>query len=1150
MATLSSNGEIFKHILEKWRDEYGVNHHHIQSFNNFIAFGIRQIINSTPIHFTTSKGVEVELRIDNIYVSNPYIYDESRKKIPITPQDARQKNLTYSSPVYVSLIEIKNGVRNYYDRIVLANIPIMTRSNYCILSKYTRAYNECLSDPGGYFIINGIDRVLVTQQRNNYNMVYVFEDKTHYRAEIRSMSEDTNHSVLVQANIHINGNIMNFSIPHVKSNISLSVLMLAMDISKQQLMTHLELLFPKDMSTEIWNNIQYSIHYMYRELDSLNITNQQQALEYIGSHGTKITSQTNVEEYAKQVIDIELFPHLGVFAEASKKIELLIYMAYRLYMVQYKQFTVHDRDNLSQKRFENSGILIAELFKSLYRSGVSELENDYEKNTSVIDIFNKMDSTITKNIKYCFSTGKWGVQRNTYIRQGVSQVLNRLSFIAMISHLQRIVIPVGKEGKNFKIRQIHPSSFGYTCMYETPEGQSCGIVLNMTLTTRTSEGHSHTFIHQILQHRLGYLIQNHIQKNWTIIFLNGTIIGYTEYPEQFAKEAKQLRFRKIFPEDISIGWDWIENEIRIYSDKGRLIRPFLTPKGVEEYTQMSTLHSFSEAVEKGWVEWLDSNEVQTLVIAMYPHEKGDYCEIHPSLLLGACAGAIPFLDHNQSPRNVYESSMMKQAIGMFATNYQYRYDAAFHTLDYPQRSLVSTQTARMVGMHEMPAGVNCIVAITTHGGWNAEDSIIINRSAIERGLFCSNTYHTYTFEDKTYKGESCKRICVPPPNIQKPEWNYYHLESNGIVRKGALVFRNDVIIGQVFQTVEYVDGERVERVSDCSELSEEEGIVDRVESIDTPNGNRLIKVIIRQVRIPQVGDKFANMAAQKGTCALIIPQEDLPFTGEGIVPDIMMNSHALPSRMTISMLLEMIVGKNCLMKGELGDATPFSESSINIAQKLEDALVQNGFDRHGWETMYNGQTGKPLRSKIFIGTSYYQKLKHMVTDKIHARSYGQVQSLTRQPLAGRSKDGGLRLGEIKCSVSVARKSCSKSFHKGNTLKFRGRLGVYAIIQIQYQTCVERHRWPVGNYLGKVISWVLEFILSQAPNLFLNSMEKVQRLDGSGGIYKNALKIKSKPTCERLKGKCVVFANPTDKVGGRPLDATGKSIRVPFTTMTL
>jgi len=347
------------------------------------------------------------------------------------------------------------------------------------------------------------------------------------------------------------------------------------------------------------------------------------------------------------------------------------------------------------------------------------------------------------------------------------------------------------------------------------------------------------------------------------------------------------------------------------------------------------------------------------------------------------------------------------------SNVDKRYDAVFHTLNYPQKCLVSTNTGRTIGMHEMPAGINCIVAVTTYGGWNAEDSIIINQSAIQRGLFVSDTYHTYCFEDKTYKSENHKKICVPDKSIRKPEWNYYHLDSNGLARKGSYLKRNDVILGQVQVNIEYKDGEKMEQTTDISELIDDDGIVDRVEVIELPNGNRLVKFIIRQFRIPEIGDKFANLSAQKGTCALIVPHENLPFTEQGIVPDIMINSHALPSRMTISMLLEMVLGKICLLKGELGDSTPFSENSTNITEKLEKILPQYGFEDHGWETMYNGCSGKMLESKIFIGTSYYQKLKHMVVDKIHARSYGNVTSLTRQPLAGRSKDGGLRLGEME-----------------------------------------------------------------------------------------------------------------------------------------
>lgn len=1007
--------QMESYILQKWYDEYNVNYHHIQSFNNFICHGIRNVIQATPIQFTTSKGVEIQIHIDNIYIPKPFVYDEFRKKVIVNPQDCRRMNLTYSSPIYISVVEFKNGKPTYYDRIILANIPIMVKSNYCTLYNESNIKNhECMKDAGGYFVINGIDRVLVSQQRNNYNSVYIFEEKHGFKAEIRSMSEDTNHSVLVQAFINQSGSMVNFNIPHLKSNISLAILSLGLNVDKITLQSKFKLF---KIDQKFFGDIKYSIDYMYRELEKQGVYTTEDALAVIGSLGTKVDSKTDYIEYARQVLEIELFPHLGVFSREEKRIEMIVYMTYRLFLVQHKLLYPHDKDNLSNKRIENSGILLGELFKSLYRTCISDFEYEFDKSPNILDLFSKIDNTITKNIKYCFSTGKWGIQRNNYIRQGVSQVLNRLSYISTISHLQRVVIPIGKEGKNFKIRQIHSSFFGYICMYETPEGQSCGIVLNLTLTTRTSDGHFFTFIKSVILTNTKSICDTR-KEDSIMIFLNGIIIGYTNTPEITTDEIKKLRRNKYIPYDVSIAWDFIENEIRIFCDKGRLIRPFIK-QPIPTFEEFKQCNSFSEMVDRNYIEWLDANEVQTLVISMYPFEKGDYCEIHPSLLLGICAGAIPFLEHNPSPRNVYESSMMKQSIGFFATNFNFKYDAVFHTLDYPQRSLVSTQSARLIGMHEMPAGINCIVAVTTHGGWNAEDSIIINKSAIERGLFCSNTYHTYTFEDKGYKSDTCKKICIPPLCHQKPEWNYYHLDRNGIVRKGAYVKKNDVIIGQIYHSVEYIDGKKIENIHDCSELSEEEGIIDRVDIINTYNGNKIIKIIIRQVRIPEIGDKFANMAAQKGTCALILRQEDMPFTQDGMVPDILINSHALPSRMTISMLLEMILGKSCLLTGELGDATPFTDDGMNILPRIGEILLKHGFNKYGWETMYNGYTGKPLKSQIFIGNSYYQKLKHMVTDKIHARSYGNVTSLTRQPLAGRSKDGGLRLGEMErdCMLS-------------------------------------------------------------------------------------------------------------------------------------
>jgi len=998
-------------LIKMWYDENGINSHHIESFNNFVSHDIRDIIRSTPIDFTTSKGVQIRIKLDNVFVPKPYIYDEYRKKISITPYNCMSTGSTYSSPVFVSVYESKNGTANIIDRLCLFNLPIMLRSSFCHLEKHKKGETECMKDPGGYFIINGIDRVLVTQQRNIYNMVQVFKEqnttKFKYKAEIRSMSEDTNHSVLIESYISNDGNSISISLPYIKSLIPLSIIMKALNIDLKYCEDKIISFFGDSTHK---NNVSCCVKKMFRETDYLKT--QDEALEFIGKQGTKIDQKTDIKKYAQQILDIELFPHLGVFAPNTSKIDVLCYIAYRLIAVFNGTLSIHDKDNLAYKRFESSGILLFELFKSLYRSAVQDIESEYEKGMNIVDIFNKVDVNISKNIKYCFSTGKWGVQRNSYIRQGVSQVLSRLSYISTLSHLQRIVIPVGKEGKNFKIRQINPSAFGYICLFETPEGQSCGIVLNMTITAKISSSHCFTTVRKILTDIIdsGSNINTDELKK-TPVFLNGIIILYVVNPIEVVKTLRIFRQKGDLPYDLSIAHDIFENEIRIFSDKGRLIRPYIKNNDYQHW--IHTISSFSDAVNKGFVEWLDANEVQQLVVGMYLNEKGDVWEIHPSLLLGVCAGAIPFLDHNQSPRNVYESSMMKQSIGMFSTNYNYRFDSVYHTLDYPQRALVSTETARLVGMHEMPAGINCVVAICTYGGWNAEDSIIINRSAIERGLFSSNTYHTYTFEDKTYKNSNHKKICVPPKDIRKNELNYYHLDNKGVVKKGSYIKRNDVIIGQIQINTEYKDGQSMEVMTDCSETSEHDGIIERVEKFATPNGNIIIRVVIRQIRIPEIGDKFANMAAQKGTCALVLTQEDMPFTQEGIVPDIIMNAHALPSRMTISMVLEMVLGKKCTLEGDLGDATPFLQTNMNIEKKLEDALRKHGYNSMGWEVMYNGYSGVPFKSKIFIGFSYYQKLKHMVVEKIHARSYGNVTSLTRQPLAGRSKDGGLRLGEME-----------------------------------------------------------------------------------------------------------------------------------------
>jgi DNA-directed RNA polymerase II subunit RPB2 len=641
------------------------------------------------------------------------------------------------------------------------------------------------------------------------------------------------------------------------------------------------------------------------------------------------------------------------------------------------------------KRFENSGILLLGLYRICFKHFLATLKKNYS-GAAPDDMVSKLCTFVTKTVKNNLATGTWGIQKNAYVRHGVAQVLSRLSYIGTLSHLQRIGLPVRKEGKNAKVRMIHPSELGFICLYETPEGKTCGIVLNMTICARITRHFSTNYTRDLfLKMRL---INAEPSLGSTELWINNTLryfVSETSFMEQF----NLLRSREVIPKYINVYKERALNIIYVFSDGGRITRPLYN--------------------RQGQVTWLDAAESQSVEIGMHKDEspRFAYVEIHPCLLYGISAGCIPFSDHMQSPRNVYEASMIKQALGFFASSYARRYDSSFELMETVQRTLISTSIARAIGCPEMPAGVNCVVGIMTGGSWNAEDSLIINQGAIDRGLFRSTTFKTVTVEEYKPDSAAIKLFCLPDRAIRNLMLNYSLLDENGIIRAGSYVQKKDVIIGRVLTTK---TGPK-----DVSEIADEEGIVDRVEVFRNVNGYRSAKIILKNQKIPERGDKFANMCAQKGTGGIILPQVDMPFTMDGISPDILINPNAFPSRMTISMFLEMVLGKHCALSGEFGDATPFSSNSTNIAKTLEGLLRQHGYDDEGWEMMMSGTTGEPFKTRIFVGISYYQKLKHMVADKMHARPFGNVTTLTRQPPAGRSKDGGLRMGEMERDATLS-----------------------------------------------------------------------------------------------------------------------------------
>lgn len=533
----------------------------------------------------------------------------------------------------------------------------------------------------------------------------------------------------------------------------------------------------------------------------------------------------------------------------------------------------------------------------------------------------------------------------------------------------------------------------------------------------------------------------------TKVFVNGCWVGIHRDPEQLMCTLRKLRRQMdIIVSEVSMVRDIRNREIRIYTDAGRICRPLLIVEDrrlllKKDHIEMLkdsdySNYSWTELIKAGVVEYIDTLEEETIMCAMFPEDvckRGDmaycssytHCEIHPAMILGVCASIVPFPDHNQSPRNTYQSAMGKQAVGVFVTNFQLRMDTMGNICFYPQKPLCVTRSMEYLRFSELPAGINTIVGLSCYTGYNQEDSLVLNQSSIDRGFHRSIYY-------RGYRDVEARKVYDPEETFEKPDKQttqgmrlaiYDKLEDDGLIAPGTRISGDDVMIGK---TVAIVDTDDVleptakrftKRDASLFAKPTEKGIVDQVMLTINEEGYRFVKIRLRSVRIPEVGDKFASRHGQKGTNGLMLRTEDMIFTSEGMQPDIIVNPHAIPSRMTIGHLFECITSKVGAIKGEIGDATPFNPSVT--VQKVSDLLHDYGYQQRGNEVLYNGFTGRKLNTQVFFGPTYYQRLKHMVNDKIHSRARGPLQLLNRQPMEGRSRDGGLRFGEMERDCQIA-----------------------------------------------------------------------------------------------------------------------------------
>ena len=1144
-----------KEIVESYFEQRSLVNHQLASYNDCIPSSdgrmsrmeriVRNIRIGTDEPVEDNDGgiikldvldKEIVIRMKNIHLGRPTIKEANGAEHPATPMECRLRKLTYFSPVYLDfkIIDEDKPAPEIEERVHIGNLPIMVRSAQCNLhanhishlcgdadrklSPYTstedadrlkellRRAGEDPLDTGGYFIINGTERVLISMEDLAPNRVTVEKNKKYAHetevAKIFSQKDGVRKPLNIEK--RRDGMLM-VKIPSAGTTpIPVVLLMRALGMENDK---------------EIFAAIAGPVEAMKYTVANINdvkdneeygVESTEEAMQWLEKKFAAGQQKEYREARIQNLLDKELLPHLGSSEDNREKKAIFLGRIVR----QVLEMAITDRDPNDKDHYANKRVRLAgDLIEDLYRVSMQQLARDLKyqlerhhnrKRELRINACLRPD-VLTQKIMHALATGNWVGGRS-----GVSQLLDRTTYLAALSHMRRVTSPLVRSQPHFEARDLHPTHWGRLCPNETPEGQNCGLVKNAAQMIDVSEEVAEADVKELLR-EAGVDSSPAGWAEGSRIHVNGDIFGLHKNPTKLVNQFKRRRRQGRIRSEVSIRHDSENRDVFINTDRGRILRPLLVLEDGDLNLSKESLENirsgewtFNDLVSNGVVEWVDAEEEEDLLVAPRPFDlpmsspennrpinpanvewlnlgeeqishadlrvevhmpNGEsvfeefsvplnyyqedidalrrkqkrknlilvytHVEIDPQLILGVCASLVPYPEHNSTPRVTGGTAMVKQSLGLPSANYRLRPDTRMHVMHYPQQSIVGTRAMKTTNFAQRPGGQNFVVAILSHHGYNMQDAVVINRAAVERSLGRSSFIRTYNAENKRFPGGQEERIEIPGTGLDEikglKSWeSYTHLERDGLPTPETFLSsvggESSVLVGKTSppRFLEEAHGHFLQaqerRESAMMVRHGESGWVDNVYVTESLDSTLLCRITVRSEKIPEIGDKFASRHGQKGIIGRLVDEQDMPFTVDGVVPDLIINPHAIPSRMTVAHVLEMVGGKVGAMEGRHIDGTAFSGEKED---SLRAGLLRNGFAHTGRESMMSGETGEAYEAEIFAGVIYYQRLHHLVSSKLHARSRGRVQILTRQPTEGRARQGGLRFGEMERDCLIA-----------------------------------------------------------------------------------------------------------------------------------